>query len=219
MSDTREIDKRDSIRTVTANSFITACGLDKISLKARKLLYVAISQCKKTDAEFYEYSIKACNFAELMDISPTHMYEEAEKIAGELMQGYISIVPQGKQHFKMYSLFDTCEYTEEAEIKFKMNKDMTDFLLNLKGNFTKPLLNDFLHMNSSYSMAVWHLMQREMKSQKPGVSNIIEFDLTLSELRQVTGTQNKLKQLAKVRPLTPEEQEEYHRLELVLEHT
>ena len=34
-------------------------------------------------------------------------------------------------------------------------------------------------------------MQREMKSKKPNLTSKIEFDLTLDELRQVTGTQNK----------------------------
>ena len=44
-------------------------------------------------------------------------------------------------------------------------------------------------------MAVWHLMQREMHSKKPGVTQALEFDLTLAELRSVTGTENKLKQI------------------------
>ena len=51
-------------RTVTSNQFITACGLEGISLKARKLLYIAISQSKKTDTEFYEYEIGVKEFAD-----------------------------------------------------------------------------------------------------------------------------------------------------------
>lgn len=31
--------------------------------------------------------------------------------------------------------------------------------------------------------------------KKPGITNIIEFDLTIEELRKVTGTQDKLKQI------------------------
>ena len=58
MKTQREIDKRDSLRVVTSNSFITAKGLEKLSLKARKLLYVVTAQCKMNDEQFYEYSIK-----------------------------------------------------------------------------------------------------------------------------------------------------------------
>ena len=43
----RELNTKESVRTVTSNQFITACGLEGISLKARKLLYIAISQSKK----------------------------------------------------------------------------------------------------------------------------------------------------------------------------
>ena len=49
----RELNTKENIKTVTSNQFITACGLEGISLKARKLLYIAISQSKKTDTEFY----------------------------------------------------------------------------------------------------------------------------------------------------------------------
>jgi plasmid replication initiation protein len=45
-------------------------------------------------------------------------------------------------------------------------------------------------------MAIWHLMQREMHSRKPGITDTIEFELTLEELRQVTGTKDKLKQIS-----------------------
>lgn len=195
MENKRQIDTRDSIRVVTTNDFITACGLEGISLKARKLLYIAIAQCKKTDEEFYEYEIYARDFANLMNISSSHVYEEADRITDELMHGFIKIAQSDSKRFKKYSLFSKCEYDEDAVLRFKINKDMTDFLLEVKGSFSKPLLNDFLQMNSPYSMAIWHLMQREMNSNKPFGGHVIEFDLYLDELRQVTGTQDKLKQL------------------------
>lgn len=196
MSKKMQLDTRESVRVVTTNDFITACGLENISLKARKLLYIAISQCTRTDEEFYEYEISAKKFAELMNVSPTHVYEEADKITDELMRGFIRIATtKSKKSFRKYSLFNKCEYSEEAVLRFKLNKDMTDFLLELKGSFTQPLLHDFLHMNSPYSMAIWHLMQREMRSKKAYGNKVIEFDLSLEELRQVTGTTDKLKQL------------------------
>ena len=195
MENKRQIDTRDSIRVVTTNDFITACGLEGISLKARKLLYIAISQCKRIDTEFYEYEIFAKDFANMMNISSSHVYEESDRITDELMHGFIKIAQADNKRFKKYNLFSKCEYDEGAVLRFKINKDMTDFLLEVKGSFSKPLLNDFLQMKSPYSMAIWHLMQREMQSNKPYGGHVIEFDLMLDELRQVTGTQDKLKQL------------------------
>lgn len=194
MNEPKKIDKRENLKTVTSNNFITAKGLEKLSLKARKMLYIAISQCRKGDKDFFSYSISVKDFAELMNIKPQAVYTEADRITDELLQGVLRVIPDGKRYFKKYSLFSMCEYDHGGMLKFKLNRDMTDFLLELKGNFTQPLLADFLKMKSPYSMAIWHLMQREMHSQKPGTTKI-EFDLSLLELREVTGTQDKLKQI------------------------
>lgn len=195
MENCKQIDTRKSIRTVTSNNFITASGLSSLSLKARKILYIAISQCKMNDEEFYSYEITVNDFAELMGIEKTHVYQEADKITDELMRGFLRAIPDGEKSFRKYAFFSMCDYQNDGLIKFKLSPDMTNFLLLLKDNFTKPLLDDFLKMRSPYSMAIWHIMQREMHSCKPGVTNTMEFDLSLDELREVTGTTNKLKQI------------------------
>ena len=191
----RKVDARNGVKVITSNSFITAKGLEALSLKARKMLYIAISQCRKDDDGFYSYEISVQDFAALMDITPEAVYAEADSITSELMSGVLCVAPEGEKYFTKYSLFNKCEYKHDGVLRFNLNNDMTNFLLQLKKDFTQPLLEDFLKMQSPYSMAIWHLMQREMHSKKPGVTNTIEFDLTVDELREVTGTQEKLKQL------------------------
>lgn len=190
-----KIDTRDSVRVVTTNDFITAIGLSSLSIKARKLLYIAIAQCKMKDDQFFYYEISVQEFADMMDIFPSNLYNESKKIAVELMEAVIK-VDHGKKDYDMYNLFSTCKYREDSTILFKLNPDMTHFLLQIKEAFTKPLLQDFLKMNSSYSMAIWNLMQREMQSSKPSLTEIIEFDLSLDELRRVTGTEDKMKEIS-----------------------
>lgn len=192
MNEVKKVDTRSSVRVVTSNNFLKAAGLEKISLKARKLLYIAMSQCKQNDKGFFEYSITAKDFARLMDVSVSHVYQDADKITDELMRGFIKI--QSGKTFLKFQLFDKCVYSD-ATLIFKMSIDMTPILLDLKKDFSKPLLQDFMHMNSSYSIEIWHLMQKAMHSVKPGLADTIEFDLSLEELRTVTGTQNKLKQI------------------------
>ena len=134
----------------------------------------------------------------LMDIEPDTVYREADKITDELMKSFIKIEkPQNNQKKKSYlklQLFDMCQY-DNGLLYFQISKKMTGYFLNLKKDFTKPLLNDFLKMKSNYSIEIWHLIQREMKSIKPNSTDIIQFDLSLEELRAVTGTQDKLKQM------------------------
>lgn len=191
----RKTDTRSTVKVVTANSFITAHGMDKMSLNARKLLYLAISQCRKTDTDFYEYSISIRDFADLTGIQENNLYSHAKGITKDLMSTTIECA-LGSRDYDQYSLFSKCSYRAgEGTITFKLNPDMTNFLLNVKKDFTQPLLADFVRMNSPYSMAVWHLMQREMHSKKPSIIQKIEFDLMLDELRQVTGTEHKLRQI------------------------
>lgn len=199
MNKLKKIDTRESIKTVTSNSFITAKGLENLSLKARKMLYIAISQCRKDDKEFYTYEISVTEFAQLMNVDESNIYKEADKITNELMSGVLCVVPDGKKYFKKYSLFSMCEYEHDGVLCFKLNPDMTKFLLELQNDFSQPLLNDFLKMNSPYSMAIWHLMQREMQSHKPSTTKKIQFDLSLNELREVTGTQEKFKKLSDIK--------------------
>lgn len=189
----KKLNTKESVRVVTSNSFITACGLEDLSLKGRKLLYLAISQCKKTDTEFFEYSISVKSFAAMMDIDASNIYIEMDKTTDELMRTFIKYRDDKSVH--KYSLFSLCQY-DNATIRFKLNPDMTEFLLELKGNFSQPLLAEFVKMRSPYSMAIWHLMQKAMNSKKPYADHIIEFDLSLEELREVTGTDKKLEKIS-----------------------
>lgn len=195
MKKTREIDKRESLRVVTDNSIIDARDISTLSLDARKLLYVAISQCKKDDKEFYTHETTPTELAEMWDISRQQVYKVAKKICKELM-GVTIELPNGVKGFKMRHIFELCDYDDDSILVFKLHREMTDMLLGLKKDFSKPLMWDFMRMRSKYSMALWHLFQREMHSFKPMMSAPIEFDLTLEELRKVTGTENKLKSLS-----------------------
>jgi plasmid replication initiation protein len=194
MGKTRKLNTNDNIRVVTSNSFITALELSKMSLKARKLLYIAIAQCEKNDDEFYEYKLTVPEFADLMGIDKSNLYQEADNLTDELVKSIIRVKQKGSKNFDKYPLTSRCEYKDNSYLRIELNPRMTDLLLQLKGDFTQALLSDFLRMRSPYSMAIWHLMQREMKSKKPG-SRRIDFYLSLDELRQVTGTENKLKQI------------------------
>ena len=193
--ETRTIDTRDNIKVVTDNKLITAPGLAKLSLKARKLLYLIMAQCRQTDKKFYLYEISPPALADKLGVDRTGVYRLADELTGELMGRYIEVKQTDAKRFKKYAVFSMCEYDDRSLLRFKLNQDMAEFLLGLQKSFTQAFLSDFLKMRSAHSMAVWHLMQREMNGRKPGTDRIT-FYLSLDELREVTGTQDKLKQLS-----------------------
>lgn len=182
----KKVDRRESVKVVTSNSLITATGPEKLGLQARKLLYVAISQCRQTEHDFYGFELTAIEFADLMGVSADAVYKEADRVTNELMSGFVRI--QTKEDvYRKYSLFSYCEYSNGV-LSFKLNPDMTGFLLDLKRDFSQPLLEDFLHMKSEMSMAIWHYMQKQMHSKKPRIGSSIEFTCDLDVIRDITGT-------------------------------
>lgn len=215
MDKKRKIDVRDSIRVVTSNEFlgmkienetskelenkkITTSGYENLSIKARKLLYLAISQCKKTDKEFFEYELKIEDFAKIMGIGSSNVYKEGKSIAKELMAGVINFEDTNGKDFSMVHVFAQCQY-QDGIIKFKLDDGMTDMFLRLKKNFTQPLLADFMKMKNTYSMQVWHLMQKYMGSKKPYGDEVIEFDISIDELRKATDTEDKFERISDVK--------------------
>lgn len=195
----KELDKRENIKVVTDNKFITAQGLPELTLKARKLLYLVLGQATLKDTQFYTYEISPRDFAEIMGIASTHVYQEAYSITSELASAKISFVPDGKKRFKHIPLTAMCEYDDNSLLRIEINPRMAELILGLKGGFSKPDLIDFMRMKSPFSMAIWHLIQREMHSHKPDTTNVIKFDLSLEEVREVTGTQNTYKQISEVK--------------------
>ncbi len=182
----KKVDHRESVKVVTANSLITATGPEKLGLQARKLLYIAISQCRQTEHDFYGFELTAIEFADLMGVSADAVYKEADRVTNELMSGFVRIQTK-EDGYRKYSLFSYCEYSNGV-LSFKLNPDMTSFLLDLRRDFSQPLLEDFLHMKSEMSMAIWHYMQKQMHSKKPRIGSAIEFTCDLQVIRDITGT-------------------------------
>lgn len=194
----KNIDKRASIRIVTDNALITADGLGSLSLNAYKLFLVAIGQCRMEDKEFYEYKTTPIELAEMWGIDPSNLYRTVEDIGKELMKIVVKVQKKdgGEKSFQLRHLFDRCDYEDDKYLYFRLHKDMADVLLGLRKNFSKPEMWDFMRLKSKYSIKLWHLMQREMKSFKPLIGGpSMEFYLSMEELRKVTGTENKLKQI------------------------
>lgn len=194
MEEVKKIYKKNQVTVATKNDMITAIGLADLSLNAKKLLYIAMAQCKIGDEIFYEYKTTPAELADMWGISRQAVYQMADSVTTELMRVIIDDRTNG---FDKMHLFSRCTYrADDKTIYFKISEEMKDVLLNLGGDYSRPLMWDFMKMKSTYSMAVWHVMQREMKSFKPMASKApMVFDISLADLRKASGTENKFKQV------------------------
>lgn len=194
----REIDTRDSVQVVTSNNLLRTAGLENITLKAKKLLLLAIAQCRMNDKEFYEYDIPAKDFAALMGIEPTNVYQAADKITDELMNGFIRFKRPEDKYFRKFQLFDTCEY-KDGVLHFELSEKFAPFVLGLKKDFTKIPLVEVVKLPSNYSLEVWQLIAAKMKDCRPYGEVQVSFSVSVEEIRHVTGTENKFKQLGQLK--------------------
>lgn len=185
-----EINNRKDLRVVTSNDFIFNKDVARLSLNAKKLLYIAIAQCRMQDGEFYTYEITPKELAKIMDVSVKRIYQCIDDITDELMKTIIK--KEDGIKWRKKNLFSECSYTYEKLIEFKIDSSMKEFFLEQKRNFAQPLLYEFMNMHSSYSIAVWHLLQIAAKNKYITNTTI---RITLEDLRKVTGTENILKQL------------------------
>lgn len=193
----REIDTRDSVQVVTSNNLLKATGLENITLKAKKLLLLAIAQCRMNDAEFYEYDITAQDFADLMGIEVQHVYQAADSITDELMHGFVRFKAPEKKRFKKFRLFASCEYAD-GNLHFKLAEEFSPFVLGLKKDFTKIPLVDAVKFPSSYSLDVWRLVSSKIWN-KPFADREVAFSVSVEEIRKATGTENKFKQIGQLK--------------------
>lgn len=214
----REIDIRPNIRIVTSSDLISARGLSKLSLYSRKLFLLAIAQCRKSDKEFFYYEIGVSDFAKLIGAQKNHVYEVAREISNELMHTTVEIISNPeKRKFRIFTLFALCDY-DDSRLYFQLNSALTEFLLDLRKDFCQPLLADFLPMKSTTTIAIWHLMQREVqKIQHDSQTKKATFcfSLTLEEIRIATGTEEKYKRISQFKEKVLDHAlEELNRLQL-----
>lgn len=192
----KKIDTRGTLRIVTKDNFIDSFSLPLMTIKAKKLAYLTIAQCRMSDEGFDTYEITSKQFAALLGIeSDKHLIHELDLVSDELLR-FIICIGDENGSFNKFQMFSNARYDAKSKIiQLRLHEQMKPLLLNIKNEFTKPLLSDFLKMNSTMTMGIWHLFQKKMNSQKPGFTDTISFECTIEELRTVTGTKKKFNQL------------------------
>lgn len=194
----KEADTRDCIRVVTSNEFLKIEGLNELSLKAIKLLYIVIAQCEKDDKDFYQIAIKPTELQKLWGIKKQSVYRDLKKVSKELVKLFVSIENDEDEEFEHIPLFAKSTYkkdpiSKERHYIGKINNESNFLFLKLHENYSQPLLIDFNKMKSVNSILLWHLIQIKAKnrSKKPTGYKKIKSNVTVDEIRNVTGTLEK----------------------------
>ena len=171
----------DRKKVVTHNNLITADCFASLTLEEKKICYYAFAQCRMDDISFFTEKIDLNELAAIINTTPKSLKRKAKKIEKTLFEHSIRI----KKKYKLFEIFSF----ENNQFVFKLHSDMRPLLLKLKSNFSQPDLSNFLKFKHSYTIAIWHLLQREMKSEFPRIDAPTIVKLSVDELRLVTGKQ------------------------------
>lgn len=179
-----------------SNKLITA-KLDRdMTPIAQKLIRLAITNINSvSDKELFAYQINIVDFARLLDLEHNkNIYRDCKKACKAIAGTVVGFEDNRKKNgsFSYVPMFAECSYDDgSGMIKLEFNAKMKPLLVQLKKNFTEIPLEAVLMMSHKYSIRVYELIKFKLRSASPHADKHYPIEISLKELRRVTGTENK----------------------------
>lgn len=151
---------------VTQSNDLINAYFDMTTVQLRAFLY-AVAHIHKNDKVLSVVKIP------IKDLHPSKggkNYRETVKLASELEDVKIRIVSmvnngtgKPKRNYESYTIFPTVKYTEDSKyIVTRINSDLTQFLLNLQGNYTQAELEKLLSLKTIQAYRVYMFIKMNM---------------------------------------------------------
>lgn len=158
--------KQDKI-VVQHNNLINA-KFDLIPSELKIFLYLLAQIDPKKDTEFKAHQIP---ISFISTSTGGRTYKDIKEYAENLTKKTIQIESLSSKNRKKFiglPLFGRVEYIEGANcVQASFNAEVKDFLLDLKGNFTKAELKHLLNIKNSHSFRIyWLLKQNKIYGQR-----------------------------------------------------
>jgi len=138
------IDNRNFVRT---NKLVN--GRVKLKAKSYDLIRNISTLVSPTDTDFWTYEVEVAKLG--ID------YKRAKEYIRDIMRNPIEIKDDVKQTFDCYSWCSSMKY-KNGFITFKLDPEMKEFMLQIKGNFTKTFEKYILPMESIYAKRIYEML-------------------------------------------------------------
>lgn len=182
-------DYRTENKMVVRNDYVYADHPTGMSIYAMRLLRLAITQCRKSDKEFYEYEFNVSDLADMIGCDKSNLYRVADEATDMLLRVLLKTGKMdGKSRGRKHPVFYKCEY-ESGKVILQLHPDMEELFLNLRQNFTQIPIAPLLIMQSKYGIRVFEMMCQKMMNCFPYADHATSIDVSLEEVRAVTGTE------------------------------
>ena len=194
----KDVDRTNSFYACFRNDLITAKQTSTI--REAKLLRIVISQILQDATDFKSYKIKVTDLAKILDLDSSSLYRDARKLCEGLHKRFLSI-DKGNGEWETLSWISR-SYYKDSYIHICLSSDLKPYLLQLKKDFTKIQVQEFVKFSSFYGLRVYECLKSEWKRHRMKQT---KFKFDVSVLRAILDGENKLKTFShlKQRALIP----------------
>ena len=185
MDKKRKADYGEDNKVTVRNDFVKADYPAQMTATDLKLLRLVISQCRKSDTEFYEYEFNAVDIAEKFGMDKSNLYREAKNSVRRLFKCDLEVGTQ--EEYELLHIFKTARY-KAGVFTMQLSDEVEKLFLRLKRDFTNIPLVPILAMKNKNSIRIYELLCQRLMGHYPYAANATEITVTLEDLRDVTNT-------------------------------
>lgn len=186
----REISYNTNNNVVVSNDFIMHSA-SNLTLNELKLLRLIITQCKKDDKELYTFTLKAKDFAKLLDVDAHDMRKNLRTMTRHIMQEVLEIEDINTGDWLQFHWTDECRY-KAGIVTIKIAERLKPYLLELKGHFTRYKLEEILPFRSAHALKIYEVLVANIDDKnQPHAQYQSIVNVSMDTLRIVTKTIDK----------------------------
>jgi plasmid replication initiation protein len=164
-----------------------------MTIQEARLLRLVIMQVSQFDDDLMEYETTIPELAEFLGINSTQtLYDDMYEICDRLSSQKVNVKTDStKENWAFRPWMGLAEYND-GKIKLALNKYVKHYVMELNELFTQYEMNDVLQLRSYYSLRIYEILKMKYTSCRKKKHT---FDFTIEELREMTSTEDKFKQI------------------------
>jgi plasmid replication initiation protein len=194
----REITYDTSNNVVISNDLILHAK-SNLTLNEWKLLRLIIMQCRKDDNELYTFTLKAKDFAKLLEVDAHDIRKHLRTMTRHIMREVIDLEDVRSGDWIQFHWTDECKYTSGI-VTIKIADRLKPFLLELKGHFTKYKYEEILPFKSMHTLKIYEALIANIDDRnQPHADKYSIVNINMETLRLMTNTTDKYSKYANFR--------------------
>lgn len=131
----------------------------RLNFQEKRLIAWLSTKIRKDDVDFKKYRMRIKEFAKEVNLDPNSQYREMKRLTASLITRLIQIEDQETGKTKQMAWLCFAEWDPKMGIcDLKFHPDLKPYLLQLNEKFTIVEFNDYMKLDSAYSMRILELL-------------------------------------------------------------